>query len=351
MVYQKVITAIRGVSLDVFPGQIVVLLGTNGAGKTTTLRAVSGFLGTDDARVSDGQIRFDGEAIENWLPQKVAGRGIALIPERNKIFETLTVIENLEATVSGARRAMSRRQLIETDVRPLPALGLCQEPVGRLFVGRRTADAGDRNGLGRRAAAAAGRRDEPGTCAAGHRRAVRASGEAEEGTGTHHPAGGAERPSRLGHRRLRLRHRERSHRAGRNARARCAATRMCRSSISARAAANSGATTATSSSIAGAGDGMADPVRSLARSVVAALRGASSSWTPSRSWSVPANCWRSSVRTARARPAFSIASAGFTALRRAGSISRDATSPASSRTWSPRRESRGHSRMAACSRT
>ena len=114
VVYQKVITAIRGVSLDVFPGQIVVLLGTNGAGKTTTLRAVSGFLGTDDARVSDGQIRFHGEAIENWLPQKVAGRGIALIPERDKIFETLTVIENLEATVSGARSARQRRQLIET---------------------------------------------------------------------------------------------------------------------------------------------------------------------------------------------------------------------------------------------
>jgi len=135
VVYQKVITAIRGVSLDVFPGQIVVFLGTNGAGKTTTLRAISGFLGTDDARVSDGQIWFEGEAIQNWLPQKVASRGIALIPERNKIFETLTVAENLEATVSGASRGMARRQLIETVFEHFPRLASARNRLGGYLSG------------------------------------------------------------------------------------------------------------------------------------------------------------------------------------------------------------------------
>jgi branched-chain amino acid transport system ATP-binding protein len=135
VVYQKVITAIRGVSLDVFAGQIVVLLGTNGAGKTTTLRAISGFLGTDDAKVSDGQIWFDGEAIHNWLPQKAAGRGIALIPERNKIFETLTVVENLAATVAGASRRMPRQQLIETMFAHFPRLASARSRLGGYLSG------------------------------------------------------------------------------------------------------------------------------------------------------------------------------------------------------------------------
>ena len=54
VVYQRAITAVQGITLTVEAGQIVALLGTNGAGKTTTLRAISGFLGVDDARVSEG---------------------------------------------------------------------------------------------------------------------------------------------------------------------------------------------------------------------------------------------------------------------------------------------------------
>ncbi|MGB8578001.1 MAG: ATP-binding cassette domain-containing protein, partial [Pseudolabrys sp.] len=52
VVYKRVITAVQGVTLSVAKRQIVALLGTNGAGKTTTLRAISGFLGIDDARVT-----------------------------------------------------------------------------------------------------------------------------------------------------------------------------------------------------------------------------------------------------------------------------------------------------------
>jgi branched-chain amino acid transport system ATP-binding protein len=108
VVYKRVITAVQGISLNVAPKQIVALLGTNGAGKTTTLRAISGFLGLDDARVTEGIITFEGQRIENRLPHQIAARGIALVPEREKVFPNLTVAENLEAPVGRDRAAQER---------------------------------------------------------------------------------------------------------------------------------------------------------------------------------------------------------------------------------------------------
>ena len=97
--YHRVATAVQGISLEVPAGSIVALLGTNGAGKTTTLRAISGFIGLDDARVTEGSITWQGERIENQPPHEITSRGIALVPERSKIFENLSVAENLEAAV------------------------------------------------------------------------------------------------------------------------------------------------------------------------------------------------------------------------------------------------------------
>jgi branched-chain amino acid transport system ATP-binding protein len=113
--YHRVITAVQGVSLEVPKGAIVALLGTNGAGKTTTLRAISGFIGLDDARVTDGTITYLGEAIQNREPYRITARGIVLVPERNKVFENLTVAENLEAaaTRSGADRRRLAAQVYE----------------------------------------------------------------------------------------------------------------------------------------------------------------------------------------------------------------------------------------------
>ena len=93
VVYHRSITAVQGISFAVQAAQIVALLGTNGAGKTTTLRAISGFLGLDDARVSEGAIVFKGEHIENELPHRNTARGIVLVPERDKVFPNLTVSE------------------------------------------------------------------------------------------------------------------------------------------------------------------------------------------------------------------------------------------------------------------
>ena len=113
VVYQRAITAVQGVSLGVARGKIVALLGTNGAGKTTTLRAISGFLGLDDARVTEGAISFDGERIDNLPPHDITRRGIALVPEREKVFPNLTVAENLLVPVAHAASAADRRRLAE----------------------------------------------------------------------------------------------------------------------------------------------------------------------------------------------------------------------------------------------
>ena len=85
-----VINALREVSLEILPGQIVTLIGSNGAGKTTTLRTISGLL-----RPKSGEVFFEGEAITKLAPHKVVGRGISHVPEGRMVFANLTVWENL----------------------------------------------------------------------------------------------------------------------------------------------------------------------------------------------------------------------------------------------------------------
>ena len=125
VVYHRVITAIQGISLEVPKGGIVALLGTNGAGKTTSLRAISGFIGLDDARVTEGAIVYRGQRIENHAPHRITALGIALVPERSKAFENLTVAENLEAVVP--RPGADRRQLAESIYALFPALTRLRE--------------------------------------------------------------------------------------------------------------------------------------------------------------------------------------------------------------------------------
>ena len=100
VVYHRVAIAVQGVSLRVPRGQIVALLGTNGAGKTTTLRAISGYLGADDAQITDGTVTYLGHAVNGRAPHELARRGLVLVPERDKVFETLTVEENLLASTN-----------------------------------------------------------------------------------------------------------------------------------------------------------------------------------------------------------------------------------------------------------
>src|SRR5262245_12401351 len=125
VVYQRVVTAVQGITVRVDPGEIVALLGPNGAGKTTTLRAVSGFLDADDARITEGRVRYEGATITGAAPHALARRGLVLVPEREKIFESLTVRENLIASASPPSRRRgprtSRTAVAERDGAPRPA--------------------------------------------------------------------------------------------------------------------------------------------------------------------------------------------------------------------------------------
>jgi branched-chain amino acid transport system ATP-binding protein len=135
VVYKRVITAVQGVTLSVAPRQLVALLGTNGAGKTTTLRAISGFLGIDDARVTEGAIAFNGVRIENHPPHEIARRGVVLVPEREKVFPNLTVAENLAAPVPRAASAAERRSLDEQAYHFFPRLAELRHRVAGLLSG------------------------------------------------------------------------------------------------------------------------------------------------------------------------------------------------------------------------
>jgi len=96
VIYSDVILVLKGLSLEVADGQIVALLGVNGAGKTTTLKAISGLLKTEDGRVTDGSIEFQGARIDGLDPENICRRGIVQVMEGRKVLETLTVEENLK---------------------------------------------------------------------------------------------------------------------------------------------------------------------------------------------------------------------------------------------------------------
>jgi branched-chain amino acid transport system ATP-binding protein len=135
VVYHRSITAVQGITLAVEPAQIVALLGTNGAGKTTTLRAISGFLGLDDARVTAGAIIFNGERIENQLPHQNTSRGIVLVPERDKVFPNLTVAENLIAPVPRGTTAAEQQRREALVYQLFPQLAELRSRLGGLLSG------------------------------------------------------------------------------------------------------------------------------------------------------------------------------------------------------------------------
>jgi branched-chain amino acid transport system ATP-binding protein len=90
-VYYGPIHAIKGLSFEVHPGEIVALIGANGAGKSTVLKTVSGLI-----RPRSGSIVFDGRDITKTEAHKIVQAGLAHVPEGRRIFLQMTVMENLE---------------------------------------------------------------------------------------------------------------------------------------------------------------------------------------------------------------------------------------------------------------
>src|SRR3546814_1917441 len=87
------IEALRGIDLEVHPGEIVTLIGANGAGKSTLLMTICG-----NPRARLGEIRFEGENITSMPTFEIMRRNIAQSPEGRRIFPRMTVIEDRKST-------------------------------------------------------------------------------------------------------------------------------------------------------------------------------------------------------------------------------------------------------------
>ena len=90
-VYYGEIHALKGISFRVAQGEIVTLLGNNGAGKTTTLKTISGLLAP-----RRGDVLLDGASLAGAPPHGIVLKGITHVPEGRRIFNRLTVLENIE---------------------------------------------------------------------------------------------------------------------------------------------------------------------------------------------------------------------------------------------------------------
>ena len=110
VVYNKSVQVLRGLSLRVPEGAIVALLGSNGAGKSTTLKSVSGLLTLEDGEVTAGEVRFRGKDVKGVPPERLVRDGLFHVMEGRRVFEDLTVEENLIAAtyaLSGSKPSLS----------------------------------------------------------------------------------------------------------------------------------------------------------------------------------------------------------------------------------------------------
>lgn len=105
-VYYGMINALKGVSFEVNEGEVVALIGANGAGKTTILHTVTGLLSA-----KSGSIVYDGNDITKIAPHKIVTMGMAHVPEGRRVFQQLSVIENLKM---GAYTRSNKKEIEET---------------------------------------------------------------------------------------------------------------------------------------------------------------------------------------------------------------------------------------------
>jgi len=110
VVYNHVILALHGVTLDVEQGKIVSLLGANGAGKSTTLKACSNILPAERGEITKGSVHFDGQNNEGMQPTELVKNGCIQVLEGRLVFRNLTVEENL---LSGSFIRENRAQAKE----------------------------------------------------------------------------------------------------------------------------------------------------------------------------------------------------------------------------------------------
>lgn len=112
-------TALSDVWMDVGAGEVVAVLGPNGAGKTTLLRAIAGFAPDEPGSLRSGRVIFEGRTMQSVAAFRRAMGGIVLVPEREKVFPSLTVRENIELASPTRRDA---RPLVDEVVEFFPTL-------------------------------------------------------------------------------------------------------------------------------------------------------------------------------------------------------------------------------------
>jgi len=97
-VHHGQLRALDAISLQVFPGEVYAIIGANGAGKSTLLRTIAGL-----HHPSAGSVWFDGADVTGLRPERRAGQGIVMVPEGRRLFESLSVEENLQVGAAYAR--------------------------------------------------------------------------------------------------------------------------------------------------------------------------------------------------------------------------------------------------------
>ena len=113
VVYDHVILALKGVSLEIPKGGIIALLGANGAGKSTTLKAVSNILKSERGEVTKGGISLDGQEIHHLNPNDLVKRGVVQVMEGRHCFGHLTIEDNL---LTGAYTRQDSAREIQQDL-------------------------------------------------------------------------------------------------------------------------------------------------------------------------------------------------------------------------------------------
>jgi branched-chain amino acid transport system ATP-binding protein len=115
--YYGDLQALFGISLRVFPGEIVTLIGANGAGKTTTLRVISGV-----KHPAAGSLRFAGEDVSRVAAHQMVVRGISHVPEGRQVFPYLTVRENLSLGAYTPRSRAHMKDSLQEQLTLFPRL-------------------------------------------------------------------------------------------------------------------------------------------------------------------------------------------------------------------------------------
>ena len=122
VIFDNIILVLKGVFLQVDQGKIVTLVGSNGAGKTTTLKSISGLIKTERGRVTRGSIELDGHRLDRIDPSAIVKLGVAQVFEGRRVFEHLTVRENLLVGAHTQSNLSQIRQDIERIFNYFPRL-------------------------------------------------------------------------------------------------------------------------------------------------------------------------------------------------------------------------------------